>query len=74
MGILELKEGVVPAFHCSLIGGLERGESVPHGGNGLELYRGTTGHEMHACQERRSRRAVITGGWSTDDARGREGN
>jgi hypothetical protein len=59
MGIWELKEGVVPAFHCSLIGALEGGESVPHGGNDPELYRGTAGHEMHARQKRRNRRAVI---------------
>jgi hypothetical protein len=59
MGIWEFKEGVVPTFRCSLIGALEGGESVPRGGNGLELYRGTAGHEMHARQERRNRRAVI---------------
>jgi hypothetical protein len=59
MGIWALKKGVVSAFHCSLIGALEGGESVSRGGNSLELYRGIDGHEMHARQERRNRMAVI---------------
>jgi hypothetical protein len=71
VGIWELIEGVVPAFHCSLIGALEGGESVPCGGNGLELYR-----DMKCMHARRGKTTgwSLTGGWSTDDARGREGN
>jgi hypothetical protein len=59
MGIWALKKAVVSAFHCSLIGALEGGESMPCGRNSLELYRGIAGHEMHARQERRNCMAVI---------------